>query len=56
MRIVLVLAFFVHGVAHLPGFLVAWQLRSFPELPYHTTVLANSVDVGVTGIRVIRVA
>jgi hypothetical protein len=37
MRILLAIWFFAHGVAHLAGFLVAWQLRAFPELPYHTT-------------------
>ena len=53
MRIVLAVWFFGHGVAHLPGFLVSWRLRSFPELPYHTTILGNSVDVGSFGMRII---
>ena len=53
MRIVLAIWFFAHGVAHLPGFLVAWQLRAFPELPYHTVILGNTVDVGSTGMRLI---
>jgi hypothetical protein len=34
MRIVLAALLLAHGVAHLPGFLVSWQLRSFPEMPY----------------------
>jgi hypothetical protein len=32
-RTVLAALLVVHGVAHVPGFLVSWQLRSFPELP-----------------------
>jgi hypothetical protein len=46
MRIVLALLLLAHGVAHLPGFLVSWQLRSFPEMPYRTAFLGGSVDVG----------
>jgi len=42
-----------HGVAHLPGFIVGWQLASFPELPFRTTVLAHTVDVGVVGARLV---
>ncbi|HJZ71068.1 MAG TPA: hypothetical protein VKE51_04965 [Vicinamibacterales bacterium] len=55
MRIVFALWFLAHGVGHLPGFLVSWQLRDFAGLPFHTTVLAGSVDVGAVGIRVIGV-
>ena len=55
MRIILALWFFTHGVAHLPGFLVSWQLRTFTELPFRTTILANSVDVGTVGVRLIGV-
>lgn len=32
MRFALALLFLAHGVAHLPGFLVAWRLRVLPEL------------------------
>ncbi len=46
---------FGHGVAHLPGFLVAWRLATLSELPHRTTVLANSVNVGERGIRVVGV-
>jgi hypothetical protein len=55
MRIILALWFFAHGVAHLPGFLVSWQLRTFTELPFRTTILANSVGVGTVGVRLIGV-
>lgn len=53
MRILLALLLLGHGVAHLPGFLVAWRLRAFPELPYHTTVLGGALDVGGGGMRVL---
>jgi hypothetical protein len=55
MRTLLAVWFFAHGVAHLPGFLVSWQLRTFPDLPFRTTILANSVDVGTVGVRLIGV-
>lgn len=54
MRLVLTLLLIAHGVAHLPGFLVAWGLASFPELPYRTTVF-GTVDVGTLGARTLGV-
>lgn len=56
MRILLAALFLGHGIAHLPGFLVDWQLRSFPELPFSTRILAGTVDVGLSGIKVLGVA
>ena len=53
MRIVLAVLMVAHGIAHLPGFLVSWQLRSFPEMPFRTTILGSSLDVGAVGIKVI---
>ncbi len=55
MRLAVAVILFGHGVAHLPGFLVAWQLATLRELPHRTTVLANSVAVGERGIRVVGV-
>jgi hypothetical protein len=52
-RIVLAVMLLAHGVAHLPGFLVSWQLRSFPELPYRTTILGGAVDVGAGSVKAI---
>jgi hypothetical protein len=52
-RYALALLLLGHGIAHLPGFLVGWQLASFPELPFSTTVLAHSVDVGIVGARLV---
>jgi hypothetical protein len=53
MRYVLAFLFLGHGIAHLPGFIVSWQLASFPELPYRTTIFGTSLDVGAGGIRLI---
>jgi hypothetical protein len=43
----------VHGVAHLPGLVTAWRLRTLPEFPYHTVLLRGRVDVGDAGMRVV---
>jgi hypothetical protein len=56
MRIVVGLFLLGHAVAHLPGFLVNLRLRSFPELPFRTTVFSGSVDVGEAGIKVVGLA
>jgi hypothetical protein len=55
MRIFFAVWFFAHGVAHLPGFLVSWQLWTVPDLPFRTTILANRVDVGMVGVRLIGI-
>ena len=55
MRYLLAILLLVHGVAHLPGFLVAFGLASFPELPYRTTVF-GALEVGTSGARAIGVA
>ena len=56
MRIILAVLLLAHGIAHLPGFLVSWRLRSFPEMPYRTTVLGGAVDIGDGGAKAIGVA
>ena len=56
MRIVLSVLLLGHGVAHLPGFLVDLRLRSIRELPFRTTVLGGSVDIGSAGIKVVGLA
>ena len=54
-RLVLPMLLVGHGVAHLPGFLVAWQLREFPGLPYTTTVARGAIEIGPAGTRVLGV-
>jgi hypothetical protein len=46
----------VHGIAHLPGFAVPWQLITSAELPYRTTILAGRLDIGDAGVRAVGLA
>lgn len=55
MNIALAVLLALHGVAHWAGFVVAWRLTSFEEMPYGTTLLAGRIDVGDIGIRVVGV-
>jgi hypothetical protein len=55
MRTALAIFLLLHGLAHTPGFAVAWRLASPPEMPYKTTLLNGALDVGDTGIRVMGV-
>jgi hypothetical protein len=52
LRVGFAILLLAHGIAHLPGLLGAWRLATFPELPYHTTLLAGRLDVGDGGMRV----
>ncbi len=53
MAFLLALLMTAHGFAHLVGFVVAWQIRSFPDTPFHTTILNGAIDVGPWGIRIV---
>jgi len=53
MRIALAVLFFVHALAHLPGFVVPWRLATLEEMPYKTTLLDGRFDVGDAGIRLV---
>ena len=53
MAFLLALLMTAHGFAHLVGFVVAWQIRAFPEAPFHTTILNGSIDVGAWGARIV---
>jgi hypothetical protein len=55
MRAVLSLLFIVHGMAHLPGFLVPWRLAAPAGMPYTTMVLGGTADLGPVGIRIVSV-
>lgn len=56
MRFLVAFLLLAHGIAHLVGFAAAWKLGEFPALPYKTTILAGSVDLGEGGIRLMGVA
>ena len=53
MAFLLALLMVAHGFAHLVGFVVAWEIRAFPDAPFHTTILNNSLDVGLLGTRIV---
>jgi len=55
MRIAFIVLLALHGIAHLPGFVVAWQFGVLRDMPYHTTLLSGRMDVGDGGIRVLGV-
>ena len=44
---------FVHGFAHLVGFVVSWRIATLKEIPHRTALLAGSIDIGELGIRVV---
>jgi hypothetical protein len=56
MRFLVAFLLLAHGIAHLVGFAATWKLGEFSELPYKTTVLSGSVDLGDGGIRLMGVA
>ena len=45
----------VHGVIHLIGFVVNFQITEIEDITYKTTVLAGKLDVGDDGTRVLGV-
>ncbi|MBN1599908.1 MAG: hypothetical protein JW894_16550 [Bacteroidales bacterium] len=53
MNIILGIAFLIHAVFHLIGFLVPWQVASMEEMPYRTTLFNGRIDIGFIGIRII---
>jgi hypothetical protein len=53
MRIALAILMGLHGIAHIVGFLAPWQLAQ--GMPYKTTVLSGSLDLGPRGIRALGV-
>ena len=55
MHIALAVILFGHGFAHLVGFVVPWRIATLKEMPYKTTVFADSVNVGDLGIRVMGI-
>lgn len=55
MRIALSLLLLLHGIAHLPGFLVSWRLMKAESMSYGTSIVGGALDVGDTGIRLVGV-
>jgi hypothetical protein len=55
MKIFLTIYLFIHGFAHLVGFVVPWKIAQLEEIPYKTTLLNGNFDLGDFGIRVIGI-
>jgi hypothetical protein len=55
LRFALGVLLLIHTVARVPGFIVPWRLAMLPELPYRTTPLQGTLDVGPVGIRLVGV-
>jgi len=53
MRIAIAIVMILHGIAHLPGFIVPWRLATLHDMPYKTTLLSGRFDAGGAGIRII---
>ena len=50
-KILFAVFLFLHGIAHLVGFVVPWRIMRVEEMPYKTTLLAGKIDVGDWGIK-----
>lgn len=55
MRVALSILLLLHGIAHLPGFLMSWRLMKTETMPYGTTIVGGALDVGDGGIRFVGV-
>lgn len=55
MHIAVGIYMFVHGFAHIVGFLVSWKLVEDKDSPYKTTILDGKLDMGDTGIRILGI-
>jgi hypothetical protein len=55
MKIFIAIILFMHGFIHLFGFVVPWKITKLEEMPYKTTVLNGSLNIGDLGIRIVGV-
>jgi len=55
MKIFIIIYIIIHGFAHLVGFVVPWKIAQLEDMPYKTTLLKGSINVGDTGIRIVGV-
>jgi hypothetical protein len=50
---ILIILFFVHGIAHLPGVIVPWRIAVLREVPYKTTLLSGRIHLSKKGVKFI---
>ena len=55
MKITIAIFLFLHGLAHLVGFIVPWRIAKMDDMPYKTTLIYGKVDVGDIGIRIMGI-
>ena len=55
MKIALAIFLMAHGIAHMVGFIVYWQISDFEEMTYKTTILNGKVDIKDYGIRIVGI-
>jgi hypothetical protein len=53
LRIAIATVLFLHGIVHVIGFLVPWQLMTSPEFEYTTTAAWGTLELGDPGTRVV---
>jgi len=50
MRIALSILLLLHGIAHLPGFLVSWRLMKAETVSYGTTIVGGALDAALLAV------
>ena len=55
MKIALAIFLVAHGLPHIVGFIVYWQISDFEEMTYKTTILNGRVDLKDIGIRFVGI-
>ncbi|OGO57223.1 MAG: hypothetical protein A2V85_06995 [Chloroflexi bacterium RBG_16_72_14] len=53
LRIALAAVLFLHGIVHVIGFLVPWQLMTNPEFEYTTSAAWGTLELGDGGTRLV---
>jgi hypothetical protein len=53
--ILIAIGLMLHGLIHLIGFVVNWQIVTIKDISYSTTVLAGKINLGDGGIRIVGV-
>ena len=43
----------LHGIVHVIGFVVPWQIATFPDFAYTTTAAWRSLELGDAGVRLV---
>ena len=53
LRIAIAFVLFLHGIVHVIGFLVPWQLMTSPEFTYTTNAAWGTLELGDAGVRLV---